>query len=194
MEHMRARGIRRRMVVAEAALALTAVVAAACGSGGTPPKATSAPARTTPAATSRPVTSGTTSPGSCTRCRPGSARYGSTTAMAVRCSASTPRRRGRCGCPTRTGCSPNSTRRRIGSSACCARRRSRWATPTRRAGRSGIPTASRARCSASTHGPRRSPRRSRLEPGYSVAQEGFGDLWVANYGGEGLARIDPTKV
>jgi streptogramin lyase len=33
-----------------------------------------------------------------------------------------------------------------------------------------------------------------LEPGYAVAQEGFGDLWVANFGGEGLARIDPSKV
>ena len=30
--------------------------------------------------------------------------------------------------------------------------------------------------------------------GYSVAQAGFGDLWVVNFGNLGVARIDPDKV
>jgi YVTN family beta-propeller protein len=33
-----------------------------------------------------------------------------------------------------------------------------------------------------------------LGVGFSVAQAGFGDLWVANFGNQGLARIDPDAI
>ena len=36
--------------------------------------------------------------------------------------------------------------------------------------------------------------RLRLPVGYSVAQRGFGDLWVVDFGGSEVARIDPTRV
>jgi streptogramin lyase len=33
-----------------------------------------------------------------------------------------------------------------------------------------------------------------LGSGFSVAQEGFGSVWVANFSGSGIARVDPSKV